>query len=98
MELDLALQALAQVDNRKSRVVELRFFGGFSVDEAAEALGSLRRRSTVTGDWRSRGFAASSEGGRQMDPERWSRIDRIYHEAASLTMRSAGVPYRDVRR
>src|SRR5260370_20931962 len=36
--LDDALKALAGVDPRKSRVVELRFFGGLSVEEAAEVL------------------------------------------------------------
>ena len=36
--LDDALQALAAVDPRKSQVVELRFFGGLSVEETAEAL------------------------------------------------------------
>ena len=36
--LDEALVRLAAVDERKSRVVELRFFGGLSVEETAEAL------------------------------------------------------------
>jgi len=36
--LDDALTALAAVDSRKSRVVELRYFGGFSVEETAQAL------------------------------------------------------------
>jgi RNA polymerase sigma-70 factor (ECF subfamily) len=36
--LDDALAALAAFDERKSRVVELRFFGGLTVDETAEAL------------------------------------------------------------
>jgi RNA polymerase sigma factor (TIGR02999 family) len=36
--LDEALQALAQFDERKARIVELRFFGGLSVDETAEVL------------------------------------------------------------
>ena len=36
--LDEALQALAQIDERKARIVELRFFGGLSVDETAEVL------------------------------------------------------------
>ena len=36
--LDDALTALAAVDPRKTRVVELRFFGGFSVEETAQAL------------------------------------------------------------
>src|SRR6266516_278450 len=37
--LDEALEKLAAIDTRKSKVVELRFFGGLSVDETAEALG-----------------------------------------------------------
>jgi RNA polymerase sigma-70 factor (ECF subfamily) len=39
MALDEALSRLADIDPRKSKVVELRFFGGLSVDETAEALG-----------------------------------------------------------
>lgn len=37
--LDEALEQLAVVDARKSRIVELRFFGGLSVEETAEVLG-----------------------------------------------------------
>ncbi len=47
--LDLALQALAQIDPRKSRVVELRFFGGFTVEETGMALGISAE--TVYRDW-----------------------------------------------
>jgi RNA polymerase sigma factor (TIGR02999 family) len=47
--LEEALKALAQLDPRPSQVVELRFFGGFSLDETAEALGVSVR--TVTNDW-----------------------------------------------
>ena len=36
--LDDSLNALTQMDPRKARVVELRFFGGLSVEEAAEVL------------------------------------------------------------
>ena len=36
--LDEALNALARIDERKSRIVELRFFGGLSVEETAESL------------------------------------------------------------
>jgi DNA-directed RNA polymerase specialized sigma24 family protein len=36
--LDEALQRLAAIDPRKSRVVELRFFGGLSIEEAADVL------------------------------------------------------------
>ena len=49
LALDAALQALASEHQRQAEVVELRFFGGLSVDEIAEALGvSLR---TVHADW-----------------------------------------------
>ncbi len=37
--LDEALVELAQLDPRKARIVELRFFGGLSVEETAEFLG-----------------------------------------------------------
>jgi RNA polymerase sigma factor (TIGR02999 family) len=36
--LDDALSALADIDPRKAKVIELRFFGGFSIDETAQAL------------------------------------------------------------
>ena len=48
--LDDALKALASVDERKSRVIELRFFGGLSVEEAAEVLSVSPE--TVMRDWR----------------------------------------------
>lgn len=38
LALDEALKSLARLDERKSRIVELRFFGGLSVDETAEVL------------------------------------------------------------
>ncbi len=38
MAIDDALQALARMDPRKARVIELRFFGGLSVDDTAEVL------------------------------------------------------------
>lgn len=47
--LDEALTRLAGYDVRPSRVVELRFFGGLTVDETAEVLGVSPR--TVEGDW-----------------------------------------------
>jgi RNA polymerase sigma factor (TIGR02999 family) len=48
--LDDALSALAKVDPRKSQMVELRFFGGLSVDETAEVLSVSPE--TVMRDWR----------------------------------------------
>jgi RNA polymerase sigma-70 factor (ECF subfamily) len=48
--LDAALDSLSKVAPRKARVVELRFFGGLSVEEAAEVLGISEE--TATRDWR----------------------------------------------
>ena len=50
MALNDALDALAEFDERKSRVVELRFFGGLSVDETAQVLEVSA--DTVMRDWR----------------------------------------------
>lgn len=50
LALDRALEALAEVEERKSKVVELRFFGGLSVEETAEVLHVSP--DTVKRDWR----------------------------------------------
>jgi RNA polymerase sigma factor (TIGR02999 family) len=50
LALDDALAALARLDARKARVVELRFFGGLSVDETAEVL--KISPDSVMRDWR----------------------------------------------
>ena len=47
--LDDALKSLASVDPRKSQVVELRFFGGLTVEETADALQLSPR--TVMREW-----------------------------------------------
>lgn len=47
--LDDALDALAEFDERKSRIIELRFFGGLSVAETAEVLKASER--TVAREW-----------------------------------------------
>jgi RNA polymerase sigma factor (TIGR02999 family) len=48
--LDDVLARFAALDPRRHRVVELRFFGGLTVDEVGELLGVSR--STVEADWR----------------------------------------------
>jgi DNA-directed RNA polymerase specialized sigma24 family protein len=48
--LDDALDALTRIDPRRARVIELRFFGGLSVDETAAALQVSPQ--TVMRDWR----------------------------------------------
>jgi len=49
LDVDRALDLLAIEDPRKARVVELRFFGGLSIEETAQALGVSER--TVYTDW-----------------------------------------------
>jgi len=67
--VDLALQRLAKLDQRKSQVFEMRFFGGLTIEETAEALGVGTR--TVVRDWR---FACAwlqrelSQGASQGEP------------------------------
>lgn len=55
VELDEALNTLARQDERKCRVVELRYFGGLSIEETADALGispaTVRREWTLAKAW-----------------------------------------------
>jgi RNA polymerase sigma factor (TIGR02999 family) len=47
--LDLALEQLAAMDPQQARIVELRFYGGLTIDETAEALGNSA--ATVSREW-----------------------------------------------
>ncbi len=47
--LDMALDALARIDDRQAKIVEMKFFGGLSEPEISEVLGVSR--ATVTRDW-----------------------------------------------
>ncbi len=47
--MDDSLNLLAKIDPRQAHVVELRFFGGLSVEEAAEVLGVSPK--TIKRDW-----------------------------------------------
>ena len=63
LALDEALTKLASLDTtgRRHRVVELRFFGGLSMDEIADTLGVSK--STIEGDWRAaRAWLAAEMG------------------------------------
>ncbi len=50
VELEAGLEELSVLDARQARIVELRYFGGMSVEDTAELLGISAR--TVNGDWR----------------------------------------------
>jgi len=63
LALSEALDAFARIDERKSRVVELRYFGGLTIEETAEALGISQE--TVARDWRiARAWLRRELGGR----------------------------------
>lgn len=51
LDLNASLEKLKAIDERKHRLVELRFFAGLSVEEVAEVMGLSK--STVEADWRS---------------------------------------------
>ena len=63
--LDGALKGLAEFDLRKSRIVELRFFGGLSIEETAEVLevspGTVMRDWTLAKAWLRREMTADSD-------------------------------------
>jgi RNA polymerase sigma factor (TIGR02999 family) len=66
--LDRALQSLAEIDGRKSRLVELRYFGGLSLEETAEVLGVSAE--TAKRDWRiARAWLYTQLGGKQSSTE-----------------------------
>jgi len=68
IELDIALDELAERDSRKAQVVEMRFFGGLDFEEVAEALGIST--ATAKRDWefsRSWLYARLSPGAKQAD-------------------------------
>ena len=50
LALDAALEALSRIDERKARVIEMRFFGGMTVEETAEVL--KVSTDTVKRDWK----------------------------------------------
>ena len=58
--LDHALQELEALDERKARLVEMRFFGGLTADEAADALGVSLATASATGPWPAPGSSGGS--------------------------------------
>lgn len=64
--LDLALERLAEIDRVKASIVELHFFGGFSVEETAEILESST--ATVSRHWRMAKTWLAREVGSRPEP------------------------------
>jgi RNA polymerase sigma-70 factor, ECF subfamily len=63
--LDDALQELAQFDERKSRIIELRYFGGLSIEEIGEmegiAVATVRRQMRTAEAWLHRAMSNYSD-------------------------------------
>jgi len=64
VDLDDALTALAKFDPRKSRIIEMRYFGGMSLEESAEALDisitTLGREQRLAHAWLKRFLSGES--------------------------------------
>jgi RNA polymerase sigma factor (TIGR02999 family) len=68
LALDEALKSLAKIDGRKGRVVELRYFGGLSLEETAEILGVSPE--TAKRDWKmARAWLYTQLAGKQKPTE-----------------------------
>jgi RNA polymerase sigma-70 factor (ECF subfamily) len=62
LDLDHALERLAEADPRKAKLVELRYFGGLTMEEAAQVLSTSL--ATVERDWKfARAFLLRELGG-----------------------------------
>ena len=66
IDLNEALERLAVLDPRQARIVELRFFGGLSVEDVARTLGISKR--TVEGDWTHAKAWLHAQLGHETDP------------------------------
>ena len=66
LALDAALERLAALDQEQARLVELRFFGGLTIEETAEAMGispaTVKRHWTVARAWLARELAGDARG------------------------------------
>ena len=82
LALDEALERLAVQDARKSQIVELRYFGGLSVEETAEFLKLSRR--TVEREW-SGGQGVALQGAERgknlMKADRWEKAIDLFQSA-----------------
>ena len=70
--VDKALEEFAKLDPRKARVVELRFFGGLTIEETGAALGCSE--ATVEREWRAARAWLNGELRRQLAPRPAGRV------------------------
>jgi RNA polymerase sigma factor (TIGR02999 family) len=66
LAVEAALNELFEIDVRQGRIIEMRFFGGLSIDETAEALkispATVKRQSTMAQSWMKRRLSRSRHG------------------------------------
>ena len=85
--LDDALDTLAKLDERQSRMVELRFFGGLSIEETSEVLGvsapTVKREWASARAWLYREISGASPSAEQteMTREQWQNVRKILERA-----------------
>ena len=83
LALDDALETLAEVDPQRSRIVELRFFGGLTIEETAQVMGIST--PTVERGWRAARAWLQTELGcalsQKMNPEQWRKISELFEAA-----------------
>ena len=88
--LDDALDALARLDARKAQVVEMRFFGGLSVEETAEVL--KVSSVTVMRDWSTAKawlYLGTDRREEQWTRDRWKQVDSISASRAGASATEA---------
>ena len=82
--LDDALNELAKLDPEQSRIVELRFFGGLSIEETSRAMNlaptTVKRYWSMARLW----LHHQMKGRRRMTPERWQQIQDVLEKALEL--------------
>ena len=85
LAIDDALHQLAAFDERKSQVVELRFFGGLSVKETAEVLKvSPENRNARLEAVEGLAAQRTEHLENPMQGDRWRKIDEIFHSALKV--------------
>ena len=85
LALDAALDRLKAIDERQSQLVELRFFGGLTVDETAVVLGSSADHGQAgLGAGPSLAVPGTARPGGMTKPEKWERIGALFQRALEL--------------
>ncbi len=86
LALDSALDKLAKLDEQQSRIIELRYFAGFSIEDTAEYLGispaTVKRSWTSARAWLLREM--KQEEVHSMNPEEWQRVRALLETSLEM--------------